>query len=101
MMKCQCKNPKGHMFRLHILRRVKRVYQDVPVTSEDSVQTTFLRRTLFKRPPNPLERLESPKRTRGDDDDHSALLSAYHHDMEKVSENLKDGKECLQWKRDA
>ena len=79
------------MFRLHVLRRVKRVYQDVPVTSEDSVQTTFLRRILFKRPPNPLERLESPKRTRGDDDDHSALLSAYHHDLENVSENLKDG----------
>ena len=92
------------MFRLHVLRRVKRVHQDVPVTSvepEDSVQTTFMRRILFKRPPNPLERLEPPKRTRGDDDDHSALLSAYHHDLEKVSENLKDGKECLQWNRDA
>ena len=68
---------------------------DVLVTSvepEDSVQTTSMRRILFKRPPNPLDRVEPPKRTRGDDDDHSALLSAYHHDLEKVSENLEDGK---------
>ena len=68
---------------------------DVPVTSvepEDSVQTTSMRRTLFKRPPNPLDRVEPPKRTRGDEDDHSALHSASHHDLEKVSENLKDGK---------
>ena len=68
---------------------------DVPVTSlepEDSVQTTSMRRILFKRPPNPLDRVEPPKRTRGDDDDHSALLSAYRHDLEKLSENLKDGK---------
>ena len=68
---------------------------DVPVTSvepEDSVQTTPTRRILFKRPPNPLDRVEPPKRTSGDDDDHSALLSAYHQDLEKVSENLKDGK---------
>ena len=46
-------------------------------------------------PPNPLDRVEPPKRTRGDDDDHSAHLSAYHHDLERVSEILKDGK-CLQ-----
>ena len=68
---------------------------DVPVTlvePEDSVQATSIRRILFKRPPNPLDRVEPPKRTRGDDDDHSALLSAYHHDLEKVSEILKDGK---------
>ena len=68
---------------------------DVPVASvepENSVQTTSMRRILFKRPPNPLDRVEPPKRTRGDDDDHSALLSAYHHDLEKVSENLKDVK---------
>ena len=51
-----------------------------------------MRRILFKRPRNPLDRVEPPKRTRGDDDDHSALLSAYHHDLDKVSENLKDGK---------
>ena len=56
------------------------------------MQTTFVRRILFKRPPKPLDRVEPPKRTRGDDDGHSALLSAYHHDLEKVSENLKDGK---------
>ena len=65
---------------------------DVPVTSvepEDSVQTTSKRRLLFKRPPNPLERKEPSKRTRGDDD---ALLSTYHHDLEKVSEFLKGGK---------
>ena len=62
------------------------------VEPEDSVQTTSMRRILFKRPPNPLDRVEPPKRTRGDDVDHSALLSACHHDLEKVSENLKDGK---------
>ena len=50
------------------------------------------RRITFKRPPNPLDRVEPPKRTRGDDDDNFAFLSAYHHDLEKVSENLKDGK---------
>ena len=74
---------------------------DVPVTSvepEDSVQTTSMRRISFKRPPNPLDRMEPPKRTRSDDDGHSALLSAYHHDLERVSENLKDWK-CLQWTR--
>ena len=56
---------------------------DVLVTSvepEDSVQTMSTRRITFKRPPNPLDHVESPQRTRGDDDDHSALLSAYHHD---------------------
>ena len=36
--------------------------------------------------------MEHPKRTRGDDDDHSALLFVCHHDLEKVSEILKDGK---------
>ena len=51
-----------------------------------------MRRITFKRPPNPLDRVEPPKRTRGDDDDHSALLSAYHRDLEIVSEILKDGK---------
>ena len=68
---------------------------DVPVTSvepEESAQTMSTRRITSKRPPNPVDRAESPKRTRGDDDDDSALLSAYHHDLEKVSENLKDGK---------
>ena len=50
------------------------------------------RRITFKRPPNPDDRAEPPKRTRGDDDEDSALLSAYHRDLEKVSENLKDGK---------
>ena len=62
---------------------------DVPVTLvelEDSEQTTSMRCISFKR------RVEPPKRTRSDDDDHSALFSACHHDLEKVSENLKDGK---------
>ena len=71
------------------------VPSDVPVASvepEDSVQTTSPRRLLFKRPPNPLDRVEPPKRTRGDEDVHSAFLSAYHHDLEKVSEILKSGK---------
>ena len=38
---------------------------DVPVASvepEDSEQTTSMRRILFKRPPNPLDRVEPPKR---------------------------------------
>ena len=68
---------------------------DVPVASvepEDSVQTTSTRRITFKRIPNPLDRVEPPKRTRSDEDDHSACLSAYHHDLEKDSEILKDGK---------
>ena len=52
--------------------------------------TTPPRRLPFKRPPNPLDSVEPPKRTRSDEDDHSAF-SAYHHDLEKVSENLKDG----------
>ena len=66
---------------------------DVPVASvepEDSVPTTPPRRILFKRPPNSLNRVEPPKRTRGDEDDHSAF-SAYHHDLEKVSEILNNG----------
>ena len=25
--------------------------------------------------------------------------TAFHNDLEKVSENLKDGKRCLQWKQ--
>ena len=50
------------------------------------------RRILLKRPPNPLDRAEPPKRTRGDNDEDSALLSACHHDLEKVSEYLmQDG----------
>ena len=43
-------------------------------------------------PPNPLDRAEPPKRTRGDDDENSALLYAYHHDLQKVSQIKKDGK---------
>ena len=60
------------------------------VEPEDSVPTTPPRRLLFKRPPIPLDRVELPKRTRGDEDDHSTF-SAYHHDLEKVSENVKNG----------
>ena len=56
------------------------------------MQTTPTRRILFKRPPNPLDRVEPPKRTRCDEDHHSAFLSAYHHDLEKVSEILKNEK---------
>ena len=59
------------------------------------MQTTSTRRILFKRPPNPLDRVEPPKRTRGDEGDHSAFLSAYHHDLDKVSENLKNWKSVL------
>ena len=57
------------------------------VEPENSVQTTSMRRILFKRPPNPLDRVEPPKRTRGDDDE--------------VSENLKDGKSVFSGTRDA
>ena len=45
-----------------------------------------------KGTPNPLDRAEPPKRTRGDIADNSDLLSAYRRDLEKVSEILKDGK---------
>ena len=55
-----------------------------------SVEQRCPRRLLFKRPPIPLDRVELPKRTRGDEDDHSTF-SAYHHDLEKVSENVKNG----------
>ena len=58
------------------------------------MQTTSMRRILFKRPPNPLDRVEPPKRIRGDEDDHSAF-SASHHDLEKVSEILKKLERCL------
>ena len=76
---------------------------DVPVVSvepKDLVPTTRPRRILFKRPPNPLDRVEPPKRTRGDEDDHSAF-PAYPHDLEKVSENFEKWEWCLQWNRDA
>ena len=79
------------------------ISSDVLVTSVepvDSVQTTSMRRIMFKRPPNPLNRVEPPKRTRGDDDDQSALLSAYHHDLMTVSENFERWEKCLQWNRD-
>ena len=74
---------------------------DVPVASvepENSVQTSPTRRILFKRPPNPLDRVEPPKRTRSDGDDHSAFLTAYHRDLEKVSENLErwDAGQCME-----
>ena len=68
---------------------------DVPVVSvepEDSAKTMSTRRITFKRPPNPVDRVEPLTRTRGDDDEDSALFSAHHHDLEKVSEILKDGK---------
>ena len=62
---------------------MKRFQSDVPVASVEpkdsashSVQTS-------------LDRVEPPKCTRGDEDDHSAF-SAYHHDPEKVSEILKN-----------
>ena len=51
---------------------MKPFHQNVPVASvepENSVQTTSMRSILFKRPPNPLDRVEPPKRTRGDDDE--------------------------------
>ena len=62
------------------------------VPLEDSAQTVSTCRITFKHPPDALDRAELPKRTRGDHDEDFALLSAYHHDLEKVSEILKDGK---------
>ena len=88
MMKCQYKNPKRHIVPFTHPSTSETIPSDVPVASvepEDSVQTTSVRRILFKRPPNPLDRVEPPKRTRGDDDHHSALLSDYHHDLEPES----------------
>ena len=66
---------------------------DVHVASdepENSSQTVSTRRITFKRPPNPLDRAEPPKRTTPDDDDDSARLSVCHHGVVKVSENLND-----------
>ena len=53
------------------------------------------RRITVKRSPNPVDRAEPPKRNRGDDDEDSALISACHPFLEKVSENWKDGKGVL------
>ena len=95
MMKCQWKKPETTHVPGGPPSTSETIPPDVPVISgepEYSVQTIFTRRILFKRPPNPLDRVEPPKCTIGDDDDHSALLSANHHDLEKVSEILKDGK---------
>ena len=67
---------------------------DIPVTSVEpaaSAKTLSTRRITLKRPLNPVDRTEHPKRTRSDDDESSALLSAYHHGLAKVSENLKNG----------
>ena len=38
------------------------------VEAEDSAQTMSTRRITSKRPPNPVDGAEPPKRTRGDDD---------------------------------
>ena len=68
---------------------------DVPVAAvepENSAQTVSMRSITFKRPPNAFGRAEPSKRTRADDDEDSALFSVYHRDLEKVSENLNDGK---------
>ena len=65
---------------------------DVPVGSvspDDSAQLMSTRRIKFQRPPKPSDRAEPPKRIRSDDDEGSALLSAYHHDVEKVSEKFE------------
>ena len=77
---------------------------DVPVPSvepEDSAQTMSTSRITLKRPLNLLDRAEPPKRTRGDEDEDTALLSAYHHDLENVSENLKEGKGVFSGHNDA
>ena len=86
MMRCQCKNAKRHFLLSHILRQVDRFHLTFLLREIQYVS----RHITFKRPPHPLDRAEPPKRTRGDDDEDSALLSAHHRDLEKVSENLKD-----------
>ena len=65
---------------------------DIPVASFEPEGSAQTRRITFKRPPIPVGRAEPPKRTRGDDDEDSVLLSAYHHDLEKISANVKDGR---------
>ena len=47
------------------------------------------RRITFKCPPNPLDRAEPPERTRADNDDDSAVISAYNRDPGRVSEICK------------
>ena len=91
-MKCQYKKPETTPVSVALPSTSETIPSDVPVASveqKEIVPTTPPRRILFKRPPNPLERVEPPKRTRGDEDDHSAF-SAYHHDLYKVSEILKN-----------
>ena len=78
MMKCQCKT--RHVPFTHPSAS-ESIPPDVPfgsVPPGDSAQTMSMRRITFKGPPNPLDRAEPPKRTRGDDDENCALLSAYH-----------------------
>ena len=83
-MKCQYKIPESTPVSVAHPSASETLPSDATVAS---VPTTLPRRLLFKRPPNPLDRVVPPKRTRGDEDDHSAF-SAHHHDLEKVSEHL-------------
>ena len=67
---------------------------DVPVASvepEDSVPTTPPRRILFKRPPNPLDRVEPSKRTEERERD-------YDFEPWFVSMNHSTGKKGRLWK---
>ena len=93
--KCQWENEKRHMFLSRILRQVNRLHLTfllLQLNWKIQTQTMSTRRITFKRLPNPVDRAEPPKRTRGDDDEVSAHLSACQHDLEKISENMKDSR---------
>ena len=77
---------------------------DIPVGSaelEDSAQTMSTRRVTFKRPPNPVDRAGPPKRIRGDHDEDSPLLSAFHHSSGEGVCKFERWQRCLQRNKDA
>ena len=84
-MKCKYMNQKRHIPFPHPSAS-ESAPPDVSVASvqpENSSQTVSTRRITFKRHPNPLDRAETPKHARADDDDDCALLSVYHHDWRR------------------
>ena len=83
-MMCQYKDQKRHVFLSNILREVNLLHLTfllLRLNLKIHHRQVSTRRITFKRPLNPLERAEPPKRTRADDDEYSALLSVYHRDL--------------------
>ena len=94
-MECQYKNTKRHMSLSHILRQVNRFHLT-------SLLVRFRWKIQHRQCPRVASRSNVLRihwtvrnlrnRTGGYDHEDSALLSAYHHDLEEVSEHFKDGK---------